>query len=137
MKWSLYNHLSVKNDPGKSPISGSNNNGGYSNNNNNGGGYSRQQANDNANNADDNYVNQKGGGKRLPFGQEPFSHPSRQDAIDEERKNQEAADYMYNPVQQQQQQQAPKRREKPPAQSNQKDPDVWDPPSPPRDDKGI
>ena len=75
-------------------------------------------------NNDENYVyQQQAKQKRLPFGQEPFTHPSRQDMYDEERKNQEAADYLY----------VQKRREKQGAP--QKDPDVWDPPSP-KDDRG-
>jgi len=56
--------------------------------------------------------------RRLPFGQEPFNLAKQNDGMEEENKN-DKQHYVY----------VPSRREKE-KQNPDKDPDVWDPPSP-------
>jgi len=117
----LYNEMTVVNDlknivqglknvPGKHPISEANvppnqRQGGYDN-------------------GPTNYVQDKKVDKqdrqdrRLPFGQEPFNLAKQNDGMEEENKN-DKQHYVY----------VPSRREKE-KQNPDKDPDVWDPPSP-------
>lgn len=103
----------LKNVPGKHPISEGNvppqRQGGYDN-------------------GPSNYVQEKKADKqdrnreerRLPFNQEPFNL-KQNDGMEEENKN-DKQNYVY----------VPSRREKE-KQNNDKDPDVWDPPSPKAD----
>jgi len=104
----------LKNEPGKDPISRANN------------GYGSRQ--DDARQYEQNYVYEKPSNNRGYEAQEPisFNYKDRDGMEEENKNNNDKVDYIY----------VPKRRERGGERQNpQKDPDVWDPPSP-KDDRG-